>query len=88
MSAVGIGSCSDEAACFDAALSWYRVKADEVQGDVPEHGEVMGGMSGTGAHLIVGEDNIHAPVQAVFDTPVIADCPQEAIGIGGEARKI
>ena len=45
-------------------------------------------MAGAGAHLIVCEDNIHAPVQAVFDTPVIADCPQEAISIGGEARKI
>ena len=27
-------------------------------------------------------------MQAVFNTPVSADRPQEAIGIGGEARKI
>jgi len=66
LSAVGIGSCGDEAAGFNAALSWRRVKADEVQGDVLEHGEVVGGMSGTGAHLIVGEDNIRALEHAVF----------------------
>ena|GEM_PF-5521568 len=53
-----------------------------------EHGDVVGGMSGASTHLIVGEDNIHTPVQAVLNTPVSAYRPQEAIGIGGETRKI
>jgi len=61
LSAVGIGRHGDEASGLNAALSWYRVKADEVQGDVFEHGEVVGGMAGASTHLIVGEDNIHAP---------------------------
>jgi len=69
LSAVGIGSCGDEAAGLNAALSWCRVKADEVQGDVLERGEIVGGMSGASPHLIVGEDNIHAPVQAVLSHP-------------------
>jgi len=35
-------------------------------------GEVVGGMTGTGAHLIVGEDDIHAPMQAVLHGPMSA----------------
>ena len=38
---------------------------------MPEHGEVVGGMSGASLHLIVGEDNIHAPVQAGLSHPCL-----------------
>jgi hypothetical protein len=66
LSTVEIGGSCDEASCLDAALSFDRINADEVEGDVFEDGKVVGGMTGTGAHLIVGEDDIHAPMQAVL----------------------
>ena len=36
-----------------------------------KYGEIVGGMSGAGAHLIVGEGNIHAPVQSVLSHPCL-----------------
>jgi hypothetical protein len=35
-----------------------------------KHSEVMSGVAGAGTHLIVGEDDIQAPMQAVLDSPV------------------
>ena len=67
MSAIEIGSCGDESAGFDAALALNGIRPDEVRGDVFEDSEVIGGMTGAGAHLIIGDDDIHAPVQTVLD---------------------
>ena len=40
MFAIAIGSCGDESSCSDTALSFDGVKADEIQGDDLENGEV------------------------------------------------
>jgi len=61
MSAVGIGSRGDESSDLDAALARNGIDADEVHGDVFEDGEIVSGMAGTGAHLVIGEDHVHAP---------------------------
>ncbi|GHU22350.1 hypothetical protein FACS189488_02720 [Betaproteobacteria bacterium] len=45
-------------------------------------------MAGAGAHLIVGEGGIHAPVQPVLDAPVSADGGQQSLCIGGQAAQI
>ena len=61
---------------------------DEIEGDVFENGEVMGCVPGTGAHLVVGEGDIHAPVQRVLDTPVRPDGSHQATGIGRQATDV
>ena len=65
-----------------AARQWAEREATrEPEGDnfrfviENEHGEVVGRMTGACAHLIVGEGDIHAPVQIVLNAPVCADCP-------------
>lgn len=45
----------------------------------------MGGMSDTGAPLIIGKGDIHAPVPRVLDAPVRADGSHQAPGIGQAA---
>ena len=73
MLAIGIRSSGDESSRLDAALSFDGIEANEVEREVLEDGEVMGGVSGPGAHLIVGESHIHAPMQAVLDRPMGAN---------------
>jgi hypothetical protein len=46
-----------------------------------EHGEVLRGVTGTGAHLVIAKDDIHAPVEAVLHPPVLADCVIQVHGI-------
>ena len=70
MFAIGIGSCGDEASGFDTAFALDGIETDEVEGEVLEDGEVMCGMLGTGPHLIIGEGDVHAPMQAILDRPV------------------
>ena len=55
MFAIVIRSSGDESTGLDAAFAFDRIKADEVKGDVFEDGQIMGGVPGTGAHLVVGE---------------------------------
>lgn len=56
----------DEPSGLEAALSFHRVHANQVQVNVSERGQVVGAMTGSGAHLIVVSGNIHAPAQAVL----------------------
>ena len=65
-----VGDCGDEAASFDAALALDGIETNEVEGDVFQDGKIVSGVAGTGAHLIIGEDDIHAPMQAIFNCPV------------------
>lgn len=51
---------------FDAPLAWDRVKADQIQRDVLEDGKIMRRMTGAGAHLVISEGHVHAPVQAIL----------------------
>jgi hypothetical protein len=59
---------------LDACFTWGGIEAEEVrgEGELLEDGEVMGGMAGTSAHPIVGED-VHAPVEMVLDVPMLVD---------------
>ena len=82
MSAVVIGGGGDEAAHLESALTLDWGKADEIQGDMTEDGEVVGGVTGAGAHLVIAKDDIHAPVEAVLHPPVLADRMIQARGIG------
>lgn len=88
MFAIAIGSCGDESSCSDTALSFDGVKADEIQGDVLENGEVMGCVAGTGTHLVVGESDIHAPVQAVFHRPMRPNRLAQAPGGGRQTADV
>src|SRR5947208_7901743 len=48
-----------------------------------EHRKVMGCMTGAGTHLIVLEDHIHTPVQAILNRPVSAYRVTDALGVRG-----
>jgi hypothetical protein len=50
---------------FDAVFTWSGVEAEEVE--LFEGGELMGGMAGTGAHRVVDEDDVHAPMEAILE---------------------
>ena len=49
------------------------LSVDQVEGDTVEQGEVLGGVSGAFAVLVLAEGHIQHPVQLVFDAPVLAD---------------
>ena len=88
MFAIRIGGCGDEAAGLDAALTLDGIKADKVEGNVLEDSEVMGGMLGPYAHLIVGKSNVHAPVQAILDRPVCPNRREQPGRIGRQAAEV
>ena len=69
-------------------LARLWVKADEIEGDVFQDGKIVGCMASTGTHLIVGEGDIHAPVQLVLDAPVRADSVGQTSGIGRKAGNV
>lgn len=48
----------------------------------------MAGMISPGAHLVIGKDHVHAPVQVVFDRPVLADCSGNAFSLSWQAADI
>lgn len=64
------------------------IEADEIEGDVLEHGKVMSGMADTGAHLIVGKSGIQTPMQTVLDNPVRPYCPGQEQGIGRQTAEV
>ena len=83
------GSCGEEA-CEEsssqaAVLRLRRSKvlasgfSDEVLGHVFDGGEVGGSVIGADAALVVAEDHVHHPVEAVFDRPMAADDGAEFI---------
>ena len=43
---------------------------DQIQGDGPLDGEVLGAVADANAEIILGEGHVHHPVAAVFDRPV------------------
>jgi hypothetical protein len=86
--AEGIGGRGDESLDLDAGFAWSGVEAEEEESELFEDGEVMGGIVSAGAHLIVVEDDIHAPVEAILDMPVLSNGGGEARGIWREAGDI
>jgi hypothetical protein len=59
-------------------LRGLGLRRKRLRGELFEDGKVMSGVMSTSAHLVVGEDDIHAPVKAVLDMPVLADGGSEA----------
>ena len=70
VSAVEIGSSGDEPAGLDATLTLDRIEANEIEDNVFQDCEIVSGIAGTGPHLVVTKDHIHAPMQAVLDRPM------------------
>ena len=85
MGAIVVGGCGDEASDLDAALSGDGIEADKVHCDVLEDGKIMGGVAGSSPHLIVREDDAHAPVEPIFHGPVRPDGSADPGGIGCQA---
>jgi hypothetical protein len=56
--------------------------------DVLEHGEVVRGGFGAGAHLVVVEGDTHGPVQAVLDRPVGANRVGDAAWVGRQGAEV
>lgn len=48
-------------------------RADEVQDELAQDRQVVGGMLGACPHLLVGKGHMHAAVHASLDPPVQAD---------------
>ena len=67
---IGVGGGGHQSSGLDAAFAFDGIETNQVEGNVPKHSQVMSGVAGTGTHLIVGEDDIQAPMQAVLDSPV------------------
>jgi hypothetical protein len=65
-----------------------RYKADEIQDELAYDSEVVSGMIGTGPHLVVAKDHVHAPMQTVLDTPVQADALIQALSVRWQAAEI
>jgi len=78
MSAVFIRSCGDESADRDAARARDGIKTNEVQRDVLEDGQVVGGVAGAGTHLVIGEDDIHAQCRQ-FSTASVSGWPGQGV---------
>src|SRR5437763_13596257 len=83
LSPVSIASGRDQSSGFDAAFALHRIQTDQVEGDMFEHRKVMGCVTSAGTHLIVLEDHIHTPVQAILNRPVSAYRLTDALGIRG-----
>ena len=83
-----VGSRSDKTSRLDAALLLDGVKANEIERNVLEKGEVVSRMSGTSAHPVVGEGDIHAPAQAILDGPMSAHRAGQSFGMGGQAADV
>jgi hypothetical protein len=44
--------------------------ADQIKGEVADHGHILSSMTGTQARLVLVEGHIEGPVQVVFDAPM------------------
>ena len=65
-----------------------RGEADETQDEVAQDRQVVRGMIGADPHLVVGKSRLHAPVQAVFGTPVHANALIHVLGVRRQAADI
>ena len=50
--------------------------------------EVVRGVIGARAHTVVAEDDVHAPMDAVLDAPVLANRAVQACCIRGQAADV
>jgi hypothetical protein len=86
--AIGDGRCGAKTLDLEAALALYRRVANAIKGEMAQDGEVLRDMIGPGAHLVVGEDNVHAPMEAGFNGPVLAHGVTQLCAIGSQAGDV
>lgn len=55
---------------FSSDGAFLSVCFDEIEGDASQHGEVEGGVVGSGAGVVFVENDIHDPMQLVLDAPM------------------
>jgi len=58
---------------FEVAFTLGWGKAQEVQDELTQYGEIVSRMIRTSAHLVVAKDHVHTPAQTVLDPPMLAD---------------
>ena len=59
-----------------------RVLFEQVQGQLTQNSEILGGMVLTSAAFIFTKDHIEYPVEAVLNLPVSTHAAQQPVGIG------
>ena len=62
--------------------------ADGIESELPQDGEVMGSVIGSDTHLVIVERHIHAPVQAIFDAPMLTYHRIDPGSIRGQAGNV
>lgn len=62
--------------------------ADSIECKLSQDGEVMGGVIGSQAHLVIVERHIHAPVQAILDAPMLEHSRIDPGGIRWQAGNV
>jgi hypothetical protein len=88
LSTKGVGSGGDQTLDLEAPFPLGWGEAQEVQDELTQDGEVLSGVIGTGAHLVIAKDHVHAPVQTVFDAPVLADGLIHSLRVGRQAADV
>lgn len=53
-----------------------------------EDGEIVRGMLGTDPHLIIGEGDVHTPMQAILDRPMRTNGGEQPGRIGRQAAEV
>ena len=66
--------------CFPLGLGFL----EQVEGDVPDDGEVLRTEAGPQPAQVVVKDHVKHPVEPVLDAPVGAGCAGQEHGIGGQ----
>src|SRR5579859_2912485 len=87
-SPVSITGGGNQTSGFDAPFAPHRVQADQVEGNLFEHRQIVSSMATAGAHLVVLEDHLYTPVQAVLNRPVRSYRLTETLSIGGQTADV
>ena len=73
---------------LEAPSAFGGSKAEQIESDMAHDGKVVCGVVGPGAHPVVTEDDVHAPMKTFLDAPVLANRPVQALGIGRQAADV
>ena len=71
----------------DATL-FGGVLAQEVEGHVAQGGQMVGGVAGAHAALVLAQGDVEHPVEGVFDAPVAADGAGQLGGVWWQAAQV
>ena len=78
---------SFETFSFDPTLGRVFL-TEEIEGYMSQNGEVLSGMAGSNAAIILPKSNIQDPMHFVFNLPVTSDRLTERLGLTGQGRNI